>query len=337
LSQRYKDELRKELPQVDAFVGTLSLNHQHNLISLSPKHYAYLKICEGCLKYCSYCVIPNIKPRFQSLEISSILKKVEIFDKNGICELNIIGQDISSYGIDLYGECHLTLLLKRIIKKTKNIGWLRLLYLYPSRISDELLDLIADQPRICKYLDLPIQHINERILRLMHRATTKKTILKLLEKARKKIPQVAIRTSIIVGFPSETDREFKELLNFLEDTRFERLGAFVYSQEAGTPAYNFKKQIPEAIKIERFNTIMSKQQKISQELNCKFLGKIIDVLIDEEGDDYFLGRSQYDAPQVDGLVYVNSKKKLKPGDFVKVKICDTLEYDLVGDAYNEHS
>jgi ribosomal protein S12 methylthiotransferase len=332
LAERYKNELSKELPQVDAFIGKISLNHDINQFLLTPKHYAYLKICEGCINNCSYCIIPKIKGRFSSLDMDSILKKVKILNKQGIKELNIIGQDITGYGIDLYGKNKLYALLRKMLAQARDIGWLRLLYLYPSRITDELLNLIQDEPRICKYIDLPIQHINERILRLMRRRTLKKQILKLIEKIRKKIPEVAIRTSIIVGFPSETEREFQELLKFIQEIKFERLGAFIYSREEGTPAYNFKAQIPQKIKIARFNTLMLEQQKISQEINAKFFDKTLEVLIDEQENGTYLGRSQYDAPEVDGLVYVRAKKTLKAGEFVKVKITDTLEYDLVAEA-----
>ncbi|MDD2689973.1 MAG: MiaB/RimO family radical SAM methylthiotransferase [Candidatus Omnitrophica bacterium] len=332
LPQRYKDNLRKNLPEIDAFVGRVSLNHNSQNYSLSPKHYAYLKICEGCINNCSFCVIPKIKGKFASLDIETVLKKLRQFNKDRVSEVNIIGQDISGYGLDLYGELELPRLLKKIIKEARDIGWIRLLYLYPSRISDELLWLIRDEPKICKYIDLPVQHINERILKLMHRDTSKGDCLRLIDKIRKTIPGVALRTSIIAGFPTETDREFKELLRFLEDARFERLGAFIYSREEGTPAYNFKNQIPRRIGLERFNAIMSLQQKISAGINKKFLGSILDVLIDEkQGGSTYLGRTQYDAPEVDGMVYVNSKRKLKPGDFVKVKIHDTLEYDLTGE------
>lgn len=343
LTQRYKARLQKELPEVDAFIGRISLNHTLQRFPLTSKYYAYLKICEGCINNCSYCIIPNIKGKFGSLNINSILNKLEEFDENKVSEINIIGQDITGYGLDLYGTLRLHDLLKKIIKKIRNIGWIRLLYLYPKRITDELLELINNEPKICKYIDLPIQHINDRILRLMNRHTTKKEILNLIDKVRKKIPNVAIRTSLIVGFPSEEDREFKELLKFIEDVKFERLGAFIYSREEDTPAYNFKRQISKKIKIERFNTLMILQQKISQEINKKFLGKIIDVLIDEEKEGFYLGRSQYDAPEVDGIVYVKGQAPygvcpLKPGDFVKVKVIDTLEYDLVGELNfkNEH-
>lgn len=331
LSQRYKDTLIKELPEIDAFVGRVSLNHDLGVFSITPSHYAYLKICEGCINNCSYCVIPRIKGRFFSLDIESVLKKVQRLNQGKISELNIIGQDITGYGVDLYKTPRLTELLKSIVRIANNIGWIRLLYLYPNRVSDELIELIGDEPQICKYIDLPIQHINDRILRLMQREVTKKDILRLIGKIRKRIPDVALRTSLIVGFPSERDKEFNELLRFIEDVKFERLGAFVYSREEGTPAFDFDKQIPQKIKVERFNTIMSQQQRISQEVNKKFLGQTMEVLVDEKEGGFYLGRSQYDAPQVDGLVYVNSKNELKPGDFVKVHINDTLEYDLVGE------
>ncbi len=332
LTQRYKDDLRRSLPEIDAFVGRVSLNHQQQGFRITPKHYTYLKICEGCINNCSFCIIPKIKGKFSSLDINSILKKVAIFDKEKVAEINIIGQDITGYGIDLYKEAKLAALLKRLVKKSGDIGWIRLLYLYPSRITDELLGIMRDEPKICKYIDLPIQHINERILRLMNRKTSRKDILGLIEKIRKTVPGVCLRTSIITGFPSETDTEFKELLKFIEDIKFERLGAFIYSREDGTAAYNFRKQIPKEIKIERFNAVMSLQQRVSQEVNKKFLGKTIAALIDEKAENYYLGRSQYDAPEVDGLLYISSARKLSPGDFVQVKITDTLEYDLVGEA-----
>jgi len=346
LSQRYKQKLQKELPEIDAFVGKISLNHGLKRFSLTPRHYAYLKICEGCINKCNYCIIPKISSRFTSLKVHSLLKKVEQFQQEGVCELNIIGQDITGYGIDLYGKIKLPELLSKTIKKAKKINWIRLLYLYPSRLTDELIELIKDEPKICKYIDLPLQHINGRILRLMNRQMQKKEIFRLIDKIRKKIPAVAIRTSFIVGFPSEQDDEFQELLRFIKDIRFERLGAFIYSQEEGTPAYDFKKQIPHKIKVERFNALMLEQQSISREINKKFLNQNLEVLIDEQEHSssaaqgssstrkggVYLGRSQYDAPEVDGLVYVNSKKQLQPGDFVTVKITDTLEYDLAGEA-----
>lgn len=331
LSQRYKEQLKKEIPEVDAFIGKVSLNHEIKRFPLTSKHYAYLKICEGCINSCSFCAIPKIKGKFTSLDMDSVLRKVEGFSRDKISELNIIGQDITGYGIDLYGDTKLTCILGKIVKKAKNIGWIRLLYLYPSRVTDELLRFIKDEPKICRYIDLPIQHINGRILKLMNRNTSKSDILKTIERARKIIPDVALRTSVITGFPSESEKEFKELLDFIKEARFERLGAFTYSREEDTAAFNMKNQLSDKVKNERLNKIMSLQQGVSSRVNKKFLGKTIKVLIDEADTKNYIGRSQYDAPEVDGQVYVNSKNSLKPGDLVNVKITDTLEYDLAGE------
>lgn len=332
LSQRYRDVLIKELPEIDAFVGRISLNHERARFPITPGHYAYLKICEGCINNCSFCTIPGIKGRFASLDMDSILNKVDLLDKKRVSEINIVGQDITGYGLDLYGKPKLTELLKKIERKIHNIHWIRLLYLHPSRITDELLELVRNSPRVCKYIDLPLQHINSRILKLMNRKTNKSDILRLVEKIRKMVPGVSLRTSIIVGFPSETDKEFKELLQFIEEKRFERLGAFIYSREEGTAAYNLKKQIPKKVKIERFNMIMSVQQRISQDLNRQFLAKFMEVLVEEKQGNSYLCRSQFDAPEVDGTVFLRSEKELRPGDIIKAKITDTLEYDLVGEA-----
>lgn len=332
LPARYKDKLHRVLPEVDAFVGRISLNHSPKNFPLTPAHYAYLKICEGCVNNCSYCVIPKIKGSFASLDIGSLLGRMEILSKNKVSEVNIIGQDITAYGLDLYGKPALPALLKKIIKKGPDVGWLRLLYLNPERVTGELLELIKNEPKICKYIDLPLQHINDRILKLMRRNTSRSEILEIIDKIRKVIPGAAIRTSVIVGFPSETEKDFKELLDFIRDAKFERLGAFVYSREEGTSAYCFKKQVPAKIKQERFDAVMMCQQEVSRDINGRFLGRVIDVLIDEKGEGFYLGRSQYDAPEVDGLIYVDSGKRLKPGDFARVEITDTLEYDLVGKA-----
>jgi len=330
LAQRYKD-LNKELPEVDAFVGALGLNHESKRFALTPKHYAYLKICEGCVNNCSYCVIPEIKGKLVSLDEKTIIRKVRLFNAQKISELNIIGQDITGFGLDSSGKSQLTVILKKIIRNAPDIGWIRLLYLNPGRISDELLELISSHGQICKYIDLPIQHINNRILKLMNRKVTRSEITSLIDKIRKIIPGVCLRTSLIAGFPSETDREFKELLNFIREVRFDRLGAFIYSREEGTPAYSFKGQITQKLKQERFEAIMEEQQKIAAAVNAGFLGRKIRVLIEEEQDGAYIGRSQADAPEVDGLVYVNSRRLLKSGEFVEVKITDTLEYDLAGE------
>jgi ribosomal protein S12 methylthiotransferase len=330
LAQRYKN-LDKDLPEVDAFVGTLGLDHEIKRFALTPKHYVYLKICEGCLNQCSYCVIPKIKGRLESLDEPGIIRKVKRFNREKISELNIIGQDITGFGIDTTGKSQLASLLRKVISGAPDIGWIRLLYLNPQRITDELLELIASSEQVCKYIDLPIQHINNRILKLMNRAITKEEIIALIKKIRKIIPGVYLRTSLIVGFPSETEKEFSELLGFIKEAQFERLGAFMYSREEGTKAYNFKGQITQRLKQERFDSVMSVQRQIATDVNTKFLDKVISVLVEEKQDDAYIGRSQGDAPEVDGMVYINTNLPLKIGKFVQVKITDTLEYDLVGE------
>src|SRR3989338_2671868 len=299
LSERYCESLKKELPEVDAFVGRVSLNHSRGRYGLAPRHYAYLKICEGCLDSCSFCVNPKIKGRLRSLDEKSVMDQVAGFNHEGVSELNIIGQDISGYGTDLYGEPRLPVLLEKMLSRAGNIGWVRLLYLHPQRLSDELLCLIRDHPKICRYIDLPVQHCNRRILRLMRRKTVSGELRRLVEKVRKMIPGAALRTSIIVGFPSETDKESKELLKFIADIGFERLGAFTYSREEGTPAYGLARQVPEKIKAERLDEVMSLQQEISRRINRKFLGRVLKVLVDERRPEGLIGRTEYDAPEVE--------------------------------------
>ncbi len=331
LVERYARQLICSFKEIDAWVGRISLNHKPRNTYLTPEHYAYLKICEGCCNACSFCIIPKIKGKFSSRSLESIVQEVRCLEERGIKEINLIGQDISLYGRDLSESMNLTCLLKEILKNTRKISWIRLLYLYPSHITDELLELIANEPRICKYIDLPLQHINDRILKLMNRNITRREILDLILKVRKKIPEVAIRTTLIVGFPTETDKEFGELLDFIEEMAFEKLGVFIYSREEDTPAYNLSPQVPPKVKQSRFKTIMLKQQEISQRINEKFQGKTTDVLIDECQDSHFIARTQYDAPEVDGGVFINSKTPIKVGEFKRVRISDTLEYDLVGE------
>lgn len=332
LAQRYGPKLSSHLKGVDAFVGKISLgqNYPHHFY-LTPRHYRYIKISEGCSNLCSYCIIPSLIGPYKSRSIDSILDQIRSLDKEKISEINLIGQDICLYGIDSYGKVQLEYLLRSIIKEINRIRWLRLLYLHPAHVSDELLDIIRDSDLICKYIDLPIQHINDRILKLMNRKITKKQTISLLEKIRKKIPRAAIRTSIIIGFPSEKDSEFKELLDFISEFKFERLGVFLYSQEEKTAAYKFSPQIPKRTKLERFNTIMQRQREISESINRSFLGREIDVLVEEVNRDLYTARSEFDAPEVDGLVFIRTKRKLSCGEFVKVKITDTYEYDLLGE------
>lgn len=330
LVQRYKEALKKEFSEIDAFVGALDLSCAKNRFAITPRHYGYLKICEGCMSECSFCVIPKIKGKFRSLPVAAALAQVRALDKAGIKELNIIGQDISGYGLDLYGKLKLPDLIKAVLKNIKNIRWLRLLYLYPDiQIIRQLLDLMQADERICKYIDLPIQHINNRILKIMRRRSSRSDIIRIIELIRKKAPLAGIRTSLIVGFPSETEKEFRELLDFVKEAEFDRLGVFTYSREEGTLAYNFKGRVPEKIKAERLAAIMSQQQEISAGANQKKLGSYLDVLVEEKEQDMYVGRSHLDAPEVDGAVYLSSGRLLKSGDIVRAKITDTLEYDLV--------
>ncbi len=330
LSERYKDILAKELPEVDAFVGRVLLDSDTQRFKITPRHYAYLKICEGCVNQCSFCVIPKIKGKFQSLPVESILKKVDILSREKVSELNIIGQDISGFGLDIKGKPFLPELLKFVVKRAHNIGWIKLLYLNPLRVDTNLLEVIAGEEKICKYIDLPLQHINNRILKMMNRGITKEGIFSVIEKIRKRIPGVFIRTSFIVGFPGETENEFKELLSFVKDLKFERLGVFKYSREEGTKAYDFKGHLSESIKNERFERIMQAQQQISTLVNSSFMNRKIKVLVDDVKEGEYIGRTEFDAPEVDGLVYIKSKRRISPGDFVEVLVTDTLEYDLVG-------
>lgn len=384
LSERYKEELVKELPEVDAFLGTgnffdiaevikkLSSNgnrlkiktgnfiydHKSPRFLLTPPHYAYVKISEGCRNNCSYCVIKEIRGGFRSRPIPSVIAELKkLSNEKSLKEIILIGQDTTLYGADLYKAPSIC----KLLKEACSLGafkWVRLLYTHPAHIQDCLIDLMRNEPSLCKYVDLPIQHINDNVLKRMNRGVTKKDIIRVIGKIKNRVPDIAIRTSLIVGFPQETEREFEELLGFIKEIEFDRLGVFLYSREEGTPAYSFRRQIPERIKKERFDLVMKAQQEVSRQNNARFLGKTIEVLIDEKdksNPDLFIGRTEFDAPEVDGIVYIKSppqtmadpprilaekissvnltsrQVKLKVGEFVKVKITDTLEYDLVGE------
>lgn len=336
LAQRYGKELTKEFKEVDAFVGTLNLPKegvaaQH---SLTPGHFAYVKICESCFNRCSFCAIPHIKGKFSSRTIESIVEEVKALDQRGVREINIIGQDITAYGMDLYHAKSLARLLKEIAAVTQNVQWIRLLYAFPAHMTDELIEFIANEKKICHYLDMPLQHISDHILHNMHRSISKDQTIDLIRKIRTQIPDGSLRTTFIVGFPGETAGDFAELLSFVQQTKFERSGAFIYSKEEGTAAYHLPDQVPEKIKKNRLDSFMQTQQEISKRIQKQFLGRRLKVLIDEQQKnetDIYLGRSEFDAPEVDGIVYVHSQKILKPGDFVNVEVTDTLEYDLAGE------
>jgi ribosomal protein S12 methylthiotransferase len=352
LSQRYGKELLEEIPEVDAIIGInwdelpkiiknfntekiLKVRKERKLlpflpskrIYLTPRHYIYLKISEGCSNRCSYCAIYNIKGSHKSRDIDTILKEARLAIFRGVKEINIISQDTTSYGIDLYGEPKLPELLKKMSRLSGEF-WIRLLYMHPARMDHKVIDCFKNISKLCRYIDLPIQHINDKILKKMNRKATKDQIIRLIEKLRKEIPGVCLRTTVIVGFPGEGDREFKELLDFIRDVKFERLGCFVYSREEGTPAFNFKPQIPEKVKQARFDAVMKVQQKIALQVNSKFIGKKYKVLLDEETDDFYIGRAYFDAPEVDGVIYMEKNKQARVGEFVNAYITSNIEYDL---------
>ena len=335
LVERYGTALLQELPGVDALAGVYRLDSHAAVcqLTLTPAHYAYVKICEGCCNQCSYCAIPRIKGSLVSRSMDSILEEIAVLDQRGVKEVNLIGQDITAYGQDMHGRLMLSDLLKKIVSGLRNIRWVRLLYLYPAHITDELLEVIAGEERICKYVDLPLQHINDRILRAMNRPFDAAAIKALLAKIRRRISGVALRSTFIVGFPGETETEFRELLDFIKTMRFERLGALTYSREEGTPAYRLRPQISPRVKKQRYDRLMRAQQEISRFLQERFVGQRLKVLVDERpdsGENIYLGRTQYDAPEVDGQVFISSEAPLQTGDFADVLINDGTEYDLNG-------
>lgn len=337
LAQRYGKELVKEFKDVDAFVGTPSLNRDTMPAQylLTPKHYAYVKICESCFNACSFCAIPKIKGKFVSRTIESIDKEVRALDEQGVREINIIGQDITAYGMDIYRDKALAKLLKQITAGLKNIEWVRLLYAFPAHVTDELIDVMASVPKITPYIDIPLQHISDPLLKSMNRNITTQGTKDLIAKLRGCIKNGFIRTTFIVGLPGETEEHFEELKDYVRTSRFERVGVFLYSREEDTAAYKMPGQVPAATKRRRMKELMELQREISRELQETFIGRTLKVLIEERqknAQDSYLGRSQYDAPEVDGCVFVRSKKAIKPGEFVDVKITDAYEYDLAGEA-----
>jgi ribosomal protein S12 methylthiotransferase len=335
LAQRYGKDLAKEFPGVDAFVGTPTLNREEmpQQMQLTPKHFAYVKICESCFNACSFCAIPKIKGKFISRTIESIVKEVKDLDAKGVKEINIIGQDITAYGMDVYREKSLARLLKELVKVIKNVEWIRLLYAFPSHVTDELIDVIAKEDKICKYIDMPLQHISDHILLEQNRNITTQQTMALIKKIRKAMPQGFVRTTFITGLPGETQADFDEMRAFVNESRFERVGVFVYSKEEGTKAALMQDQVAEKTKKLRLDSLMKDQQIISAQIQQSFVGRTLKVLIEEKEKDSketYIGRSEYDAPDVDGVVYVRSKKPLKAGDFVQVLITDAYEYDLAG-------
>lgn len=345
LVERYARELKENFKDVDGFFGISDFKKRFDACArIMPKHSAYLKISEGCANFCSYCAIPAIKGPLRSRDVSSIIKEVEFLESDGVRELNVIGQDITLFGQDQQGltpkklKCSraagpLVALLKKILESS-DIPWIRLLYLNPLRVSDELLAFMSENSRICPYLDIPLQHANDRILKLMNRSIDKKTILSLINKIRNFLPGSALRTTFIVGFPSETEKEFQELLDFVKYVSFNRCGAFQFSPEENTRAYSFKSRVNEGVVEERFGKLMTLQRAISERLLEKEVGRFVDVLVEknrQKNEHIAIGRTAKDAPEVDGVVYLKSRKPLKRGDLICAKITDSYEYDLCGE------
>ncbi|MBQ6759683.1 MAG: 30S ribosomal protein S12 methylthiotransferase RimO [Selenomonadaceae bacterium] len=358
LGQLYKRELLDEMPEVDAVIGTGAWNRIMEAIAetlsgrrvillgereiiydaktprlrTTPPYTAYVKIAEGCNNRCSFCSIPLIRGRQISRPIEDIKLEVERLASQGVKEINLIAQDTTAYGTDLYGKPQLVELLRELVKV--DVPWIRILYAYPRRFTDELIDLIAAEPKICNYVDLPLQHASNKILKLMNRPDTRESIEALLKKIRAKIPGVVIRSTFIVGFPGETDDDFQELKNFLQEQRLDKVGIFTYSREEGTAAYDFPEQISEEVMQERYHDLMSMQSLISQELNEALEGQELEVLIegrDEEVNQVVAGRSYRDAPEVDGLVYIENDGRSKEGDLVRVKVLAGFVYDIAAE------
>lgn len=357
LAERYREQIFTELPEVDAVVGTGSI---HNIVKAveavakgekylscepneelvlggervvtTPDYTAYIKVAEGCDNRCSYCAIPNIRGAFRSRKIEDIVEEAKSLEELGVKELVIVAQDTSRYGLDIYGEYSLARLIQELTKET-TIPWFRLLYCYPDKITDELIDEIANNDRVVKYIDLPIQHISDNMLKAMNRHGDGACVRDTVKRLRERVPGIVIRTTAIVGFPGETEEDFTELCEYIKEARFDRFGAFPYSREEDTPAYDLPDQIDEQTKQNRYDEIMALQLDIHEELNQKKIGKTVTVLC--EGFDpvaeTFFGRSEADAPEIDGKVYFSSKNKPKEGEFVKVKITDAIDYDLYGE------
>lgn len=336
LAERYSDVLRKEFKDIDAIIGTQKLDKDWlpPQVSLTPKHMAYVKICESCYNRCSFCIIPKLKGKFISRTIESVVEEIKKLDAQGVKEINLIGQDITAYGMDIYREFSLAKLLKEICKNLKNIQWVRLLYAFPAHVTDELIDTIASEDKICKYIDMPLQHISDNLLSSMNRNITTQQTRELVRKIRQKIPSAALRTTFIVGMPGETEENFEELMNFVKETRFDKMGVFVYSKEEGTVAFGMPGQVAERTKRKRMEDLMAIQQEISRSVQEQYIGRTLKVMIEEKeqsDNNVYLGRSEYDAPEVDGVVFVHTKKTLKAGDIVSAKVTDAYEYDLVAE------
>ncbi|PQJ77730.1 30S ribosomal protein S12 methylthiotransferase RimO [Polaribacter porphyrae] len=347
LSERYKPDLEKEIPNVDQYFGThdlpnllkvLEADYKHELIgerlTTTPKHYAYLKIAEGCDRPCSFCAIPLMRGKHRSTPIEDIIIEAEKLAANGIKEIMLIAQDLTYYGLDIYKKRALAELLEALAK-VEGIEWIRMHYAFPTGFPMDVLEVMKNEPKVCNYLDIPLQHINTELLKSMKRGTTHEKTTALIHKFRKVVPEIAIRTTLIVGYPGETEEMFQELKDWVEEMRFERLGAFEYSHEENTGAYVLEDDVPQDVKFKRVNEIMEIQSQISWELNQQKIGKTFRCLFDRKDGEYFYGRTEFDSPDVDNDVLVDAKKHyIKIGEFINVKIYDAGDYDLYGEPIN---
>ncbi|MBM4158046.1 MAG: 30S ribosomal protein S12 methylthiotransferase RimO [Ignavibacteria bacterium] len=349
LVERYITELKKEIPEIDKLVGTV--DNRKNLKNLlnevdadyikelagervltAPSHFSYLKISEGCDRKCSFCVIPQIRGRHRSKKLHVILNEAKLLAEKDVRELIIIAQDSTYWGKDIYGKRKLGMLLSKL-SEIKNFKWIRIMYAYPSGFPQDVISVMKHSENICRYIDIPIQHISDNVLKRMKRGTTSKTIINLLEKLRKEIPDIAIRTTLLLGHPGETEKDFEELLNFIGEFKFDRLGTFIYSDEEGTPSFNLRNKIPQKEKLLRQKLIHNAQREISYNNNMKEIEKVYEVLIDGKEKNYYTGRTYKDAPEVDQQVVISKNKKnrnIEIGKFYNVGICDFEEFDLFG-------
>ena len=362
LAERYGEQILEELPEVDAVLGVGSIHNiveaieavtvkkkkgsskkyfsreDKNTVRLggdrvltTPEYTAYIKIAEGCDNRCAYCAIPSIRGNFRSRPMEDLIAEAKQLESLGVKELVVVAQDITRYGLDLYGKYSLAELLHRITEET-NIPWIRLLYCYPDKVTDELIAEMRDNPRILKYIDLPLQHISDHMLTAMNRHGDGAMIREVLAKLRREIPDIVIRTTFIVGFPGETEEDFEELSAFIKEQRFDHAGVFTYSREEDTPAYDFPDQIDEQIKQDRMDILMRQQMEINEDLNREKIGKIVDVVCEDYDPvaEVHFGRSAADAPEIDGKVYFKSEQRIAPGSFVRVKVRRVVDYDLYG-------
>ena len=360
LAQRYKEEIQTEIPEVDVIIGTTAIGsivdavegvlagkHDNFYQDISAKpfvgervvttggHFAYLKIAEGCDKHCTYCIIPKVRGGFRSVPMEDLVEQAKVLADKGVKELILVAQETTLYGKDLYGEKSLPKLLHELAK-IPGIFWIRILYCYPEEITDELIEAIKSEPKVCHYLDIPIQHAADGVLKRMGRRTNKQQLIDTIEKLRREIPDICLRTTLITGFPGETQEDHEEVYNFVDEMEFDRLGVFTYSQEEDTPAAIMDDQIDEAIKAERQEELMILQQEIAFEKAQDMIGRVLTVMVEGKvsDDDVYVARTYRDAPNVDGYLFINTTANLMTGDLVKVMVTDSNEYDLVGEIYH---